>query len=42
MPTHIGTLAFAPTLKANPAAKAKEPIFPPTITTVKNEIVTLQ
>ena len=27
MPAHIGTLAFVPTLKANPSAKAKEPIF---------------
>jgi hypothetical protein len=28
LPARIGTLAFAPTRKANPSAKAKEPILP--------------
>jgi len=27
LPTHNGTFAFAPTHKANPSAKSKEPFF---------------
>jgi len=30
-PTTNGTFAFAPTYKANPSAKSKEPFFRPTL-----------
>ncbi len=41
MPAHIGTLAFAPTLKANASAKAKEPILPTHRLDFRKQIVSL-